>query len=82
MPMHVGDNHDRADNVTQIRFFDRGMNIHRPWDGGMIERASREEDYWLKELTVLPSSQTPDTRAAGTVEDWPRNRCWRPGRRT
>jgi nuclease S1 len=70
MPMHVGDNKDRGGNDTQIRFFDRGMNMHSLWDSGMIERVSREEDYWVKELTVLPSSQTPDTTATGTVEDW------------
>ena len=70
MPMHVGDNHDRGGNDTQVRFFDRGTNMHSLWDGGMLSRMSNEEDYWLKELTVLPSSQTPDTTAEGTVEDW------------
>ena len=70
MPMHVGDNHDRGGNDTQVRFFDRGTNMHSLWDGGMIERMSNDEEYWLKELTVLPSSQTPDTAAEGTVEDW------------
>ena len=29
MPMHVGDNHDRGGNDTQVRFFDRGTNMHR-----------------------------------------------------
>ena len=70
MPMHVGDNHDRGGNETQVRFFDEGTNMHRLWDGGMIERISTSEDYWLKELTVLPSSQSRDTTAEGTVEDW------------
>jgi hypothetical protein len=36
----------------------------------MIERVNKSEDYWLKELTVLPSSQSRDTTAEGTVEDW------------
>ena len=70
MPMHVGDNHDRGGNDTQVRFFDRGMNMHSLWDSGMIERVSRNEDYWLKELTVLPTPQSRDTAAEGTVEDW------------
>lgn len=55
---------------SQVRFFDRGTNMHSLWDGGMLQRMSDKEDYWLKELTVLPSSQTPDTSATGTVEDW------------
>ena len=70
MPMHVGDNHDRGGNDTQVRFFDRGMNMHSFWDSGIIERVSRNEDYWLKELTVLPTPQSRDTTAEGTVEDW------------
>ncbi len=70
MPMHVGDNHDRGGNDTQVGFFDQGTNMHSLWDGGMIQRISDKEDYWVRELTVLPSAQSPDTSAAGTVEDW------------
>jgi hypothetical protein len=70
MPTHVGDNHDRGGNDTQVRYFDRGTNMHSLWDGGMLARMSNDEDYWLKELTVLPSSQTPEDASAGTVEDW------------
>jgi S1/P1 Nuclease len=44
MPMHVGDNHDKGGNQTQVRFFDRGTNMHRLWDTDMIERTSKEED--------------------------------------
>ena len=69
-PCHVGDNHDRGGNDTQVRYFDRGTNMHSLWDGGTLARVSNEEDYWLKELTVLPSSQMPQDAAAGTVEDW------------
>src|SRR5262249_19692614 len=32
MPMHVGDNQDKGGNLTQVRFFDRGSDIHRLWD--------------------------------------------------
>jgi hypothetical protein len=77
-PCHVGDNHDRDGNDTQVRCFDRGTNLHSLWDGGMLARMSNEEDYWLKELTVLPSSQTPDDAAAGTVEDWATESLHRP----
>ncbi len=44
--------------------------MHSLWDGGIIARISTSEDYWLKELTVLPSSQSQDTTAEGTIEDW------------
>jgi nuclease S1 len=69
-PCHVGDNHDRGGNDTQVQFFDRGTNMHALWDGGLLERMSREEDYWLRELTALPMSQAPENSAAGTVEAW------------
>ncbi len=43
-PCHVGDNGDKGGNRTQVRFFDRGINMHALWDTGMIERFSRSED--------------------------------------
>ena len=70
IPMHVGDNHDRGGNDTQIRFYDRGMNMHSLWDSGIIERVSKDEDYWFRALTVLPSLQSLDTTMEGAVEDW------------
>ena len=68
-PCHVGDNKDRGGNDTQVRFFKAGTKMHSLWDGGLLARMSDKEDYWLTELTALPSSQTPDDAAAGTVED-------------
>jgi hypothetical protein len=70
MPMHVGDNHDKGGNQTQVRFFDKGTNMHSLWDSGMIAKVSSKEDFWLADLGQL---DTPDGRQAamkGTVEDW------------
>jgi hypothetical protein len=70
MPMHVGDNNDKGGNRTQVRFFDRGTNMHSLWDSGMIEYICNTEDYWLKDLAAL---DTPEARAAamnGMIEDW------------
>jgi hypothetical protein len=53
MPMHVGDNHDKGGNDTQVRWFDRGSNMHRVWDGGIIERAGDLQDFWLPDLNEL-----------------------------
>jgi nuclease S1 len=69
-PCHVGDKHDRGGNDTQVRFFDRGTNMHSLWDTGMIERFSKSEDEWLKELTVLASPQSQERTSERTVEDW------------
>jgi nuclease S1 len=70
MPMHVGDNHDRGGNNTQVRFFDRCINMHALWDTGMIERVSRSEDVWLKELAGLATPESTVNASRGSVEDW------------
>jgi S1/P1 Nuclease len=70
MPMHVGDNKDEGGNRTQVRFFDKGTNMHALWDSGMIQRVNNTEGSWLADLGQL---DTPEARAAamkGTVEDW------------
>jgi hypothetical protein len=70
MPMHVGDNRDKGGNNSQVRWFDRGSNMHRVWNGSIIERAGTTEDFWLADLAEL---DTPENRTAwqqGTPEDW------------
>ncbi len=70
MPLHVGDNHDRGGNDTQVRFCDQGTNMHRLWDGDMIGRVCEDETCWMADLVAM---DTPEARAgamAGSVEDW------------
>src|SRR5262249_51649906 len=31
MPLHVGENRDKGGNTLQVRWFDRGSNLHRVW---------------------------------------------------
>ncbi len=58
MPMHVGENHDKGGNTTQVRFFDKGTNLHALWDTVMIERVSKSEDVCLADL----ATQNPPER--------------------
>jgi hypothetical protein len=69
-PCHVGDNHDKGGNLTQVRWFDRGSNMHRVWDTGIIERAGGTEDFWLAELAELDTVETRAAWMSRTVEDW------------
>jgi nuclease S1 len=69
-PCHVGDNGDKGGNRTQVRFFDRGTNMHALWDSGMIERVSKREDFWLEDLAALDSPEARQEAMKGTVEDW------------
>jgi hypothetical protein len=69
-PCHVGDNHDAGGNRTQVRWFDRGSNMHRVWDSGIIERAGTTEDFWLKDLAASDTAENRLEWIKGTVEDW------------
>jgi nuclease S1 len=70
MPLHVGDNHDKGGNQTQVRFFDRGTNMHRLWDSDMIARVGDTEDFSLADLAALDTPEAADAAMKGTVEDW------------
>jgi hypothetical protein len=70
MPLHVGDNHDKGGNQTQVRFFTRGTNMHRIWDSGMIEWVGMTEDFWLADLAALDTPEARQAAMRGTVEDW------------
>ena len=70
MPMHVGDNHDRGGNDTQVRFFDRGTNMHRLWDSDMIERVSKRRGLMADGPGRAGHARGPPAAMKGTVEDW------------
>jgi len=69
-PCHVGDNHDKGGNQTQVRWFEKGSNIHRVWDSGIIERAGDSEDFSVAHLADLDAPEARATAMKGTVEDW------------
>jgi len=53
-----------------MRFFDRGSNMHRPWDTDMIARAGGTEEFWLDELAALDTAENRALWMCGAVEDW------------
>ena len=70
MPMHVGDNHDRGGNDTQVQFFDQGSNMHRVWDSGIIQRAEPDQDRWLADLVAMDTDRARSQAQRGIVEEW------------
>jgi nuclease S1 len=70
MPLHVGDNHDRGGNDTQVQFFDQGSNMHRVWDSNIIERAEHDQDRWFADLIAMDTEEARTKVMGGTVEDW------------
>jgi len=69
-PCHVGDNHNEGGNLTQVRWFDRGSNMHRVWDSGIIERSGDTEDFWLADLAEFDRAENRAAWMKGAVEDW------------
>src|SRR5262249_44611368 len=68
-PLHVGDNGDAGGNRTQVRFFNRGSNMHRVWDTDMIDRAG-DSGHWMAELTTMDTPEARAKASSGSVEDW------------
>ncbi len=82
MPLHVGENHAKGGNRLQVRFFDRGSNLHSVWDTGIITRAQPKEDRWVADLIVIDTAEALAASQKGSVEDGRRDPCWRPGKPT
>jgi hypothetical protein len=70
MPLHVGENRDKGGNNLQVRWFDRGSNLHRVWDSGIIDHAGRGEDGWLADLIAMDTDEARRQFQGGSVEDW------------
>lgn len=70
MPMHVGDNHDKGGNDTQVRFYETGTNMHRLWDSQIIEHVSDKESFWVEDLAKLDTVENRSAWMKGRVEDW------------
>lgn len=69
-PMHVADSNDRGGNLTQVRFFNRGSNLHRVWDSQIIENESPDEQKWLRAINALATPKNVAEWSKGTPEDW------------
>jgi len=68
-PMHIGRLEDKGGNDIQLQWFGRGSNLHRVWDGNMID------DYGMSftELSSsLPKLDKNEVKAIqkGDIYDW------------
>jgi hypothetical protein len=69
-PLHVGDNHDRGGNLTQIQFFGAGTNLHRLWDSDLINEIDRNERAWVQRIAHLLTQENVRSWSQGSIEDW------------
>ena len=69
-PLHVGDNRDRGGNLTQVRFFEDGTNLHQLWDSGLIRRIGGNDQIWAGRVERAITPQTEQAWSRGTPESW------------
>lgn len=53
-PMHAGYGHDKGGNAVQVRYGNRGTNLHALWDSGMLAARGLDDDGYVKVLQSLP----------------------------
>jgi nuclease S1 len=68
-PLHVGDNHDRGGNSTQVQFLREGTNLHRLWDSGVIDHTGTER-VLADRVTARINAERVKEWSRGDVEDW------------
>ena len=71
-PMHVGDNHDRGGNNTQVQYYSdpTATNLHRVWDSQILEDASKNDNRWVESIAPLLTPENIAAWSKGDVETW------------
>ncbi len=69
-PLHVADNKDRGGNLTQVRLSEAGSNLHKVWDGQMLERLRLGESAHMDRLRQRMATLTLEQFEGGTTVDW------------
>ena len=68
-PMHAGRAEDRGGNDVQLQWFDTGTNLHRVWDGDMINSYGMSFSELADRLSRLNRKEVRALQA-GSVLDW------------
>ncbi len=69
-PLHVADNSDRGGNRRTVYLLGDSMNLHKAWDGEILERYNLSEPGYLKELQQEMDTLDLAALERGTVVDW------------
>jgi hypothetical protein len=69
-PLHVADNLDRGGNRTQVRFRGLGTNLHKVWDGELVEHTGIGEREYLGQLHAAMDTLPVAKLEGGSVADW------------
>ena len=69
-PLHVSNNEDQGGNATQVQFGGRGTNLHKVWDGELIQAVWADEQQYLDHLLQQMTALDLGAFERGTVVDW------------
>ncbi|MGI8905403.1 MAG: S1/P1 nuclease [Candidatus Sumerlaeaceae bacterium] len=76
-PLHCADNYDKGGNNVKVNIFGRDENLHRTWDGTMLNEVIREEfattGTSIREFATIIGKRFADeatTAVRGTVNKW------------
>jgi hypothetical protein len=69
-PLHVADNGDRGGNQRAVYLLGHSTNLHRVWDGELIERFGVTDAAYLAELHREMDTLDLASLERGTVVDW------------
>ncbi len=68
-PLHIGLAEDKGGNDFQVRWFNRGTNLHRVWDSDMLDSYQMSYTELALNVDVLDKEEVKAIKS-GTVRDW------------
>jgi nuclease S1 len=69
-PLHVADNHDRGGNQRTVYLAGNSTNLHKVWDGQLLEHQGVTEAAYLELLMKEMGTMNPAALERGSVVDW------------
>ena len=69
-PLHVGDNGDRGGNQRAVIFLGHATDLHKVWDGELIDSSVADQAEYFESLRRRMDSLDVKVLEAGTVVDW------------
>lgn len=70
-PLHADYRHDAGGNDFQVRWRDRGTNLHRVWDSLMLDSVGLSTDEYVRKL----EGERTHIATGGTPAEWAEESC-------
>lgn len=67
-PMHVSRKEDKGGNDIQVRFQDKGTNLHALWDSGLISEEGLPESAMAKNYDVATAAEIKTWQSDGIIQ--------------